>query len=56
MNQTTNLSVVDIDITKTFDDDTKEAIRNDIVSKLSPDDIIVKTAKLIWWHSCILQN
>ena len=44
MNQTTNLSVVDIDITKTFDDDTKEAIRNDIVSKLSPDDIIVKTA------------
>ena len=44
MNQTTNLSVVDIDITKTLDDDTKEAIRNDIVSKLSPDDIIVKTA------------
>lgn len=43
MNQTNNLSVVDIDINKNLDDETKENIRNNIVNKLSNDDVIVKT-------------
>ena len=43
-NMVKNLSVIDIDINKELDNDTKENIRNNILSKLSDNDIIVKTA------------
>ena len=39
----TNLSVIDIDINKTLDEENKKQIRNNIICKLSDDDIIVKT-------------
>ena len=44
MNKTINLSVVDVDINKSFDDDKKEQIRKNIISKLNQKDVIVKTA------------
>ena len=43
-NKIKNLSVIDIDINKSLDNDTKDKIRNNILSKLSDDDVIVKTA------------
>ena len=43
-NKIKNLSVIDIDINKLLDNDTKDKIRNNILSKLSDDDIVVKTA------------
>lgn len=43
-NKTINLSIIDIDINKTFDDEHKNNICEEILNKLSSDDIIVKTA------------
>ena len=44
VNKVTNLSIIDIDINKSLDDEQKDKIRNNILSKLSDDDVIVKTA------------
>ena len=44
MNKTKNISVVDVDINKSFDDERKEQIRKNIIAKLNNKDIIVKTA------------
>ena len=43
-NKIKNLSIIDIDINKELDNDTKDKIRNNILNKLSDNDIIVKTA------------
>lgn len=44
LNKIKNLSVIDVDINKSFDDKLKEQVRKQILSKLSEDDVIVKTA------------
>ena len=43
-NKIENLSVIDIDINKELKEETKDKIRNNILNKLSDNDIIVKTA------------
>ena len=43
-NKIKNLSIIDIDINKELEEETKEKIRNNILNKLSENDIIVKTA------------
>ena len=43
-NKITNLSVIDIDINKSFDEEKKEKIRKNVLQNLSDDDVIVKTA------------
>ena len=42
-NKIPNLTVIDIDINKEFSDEQKDAIRKDILMKLSDNDVIVKT-------------
>ena len=44
VNKIPNLSVIDVDINKSYDDDKKEMIRKNIIQSLSDDDVIVKTA------------
>ena len=43
VNKIPNLCVIDIDVNKKLSDEVKQQIRNDIVSKLSADDIVVRT-------------
>lgn len=43
LNKVSNLSVIDVDINKSFDDERKEAIRKNLLSKLDDKDVIVKT-------------
>lgn len=42
--KTFNLSIIDFDIKKSFDDARKESIRSNILNKLTDDDVVVKTA------------
>ena len=44
LNKIKNLSVIDVDINKSYDDKLKEQVRKQILSKLSEDDVVVKTA------------
>ena len=44
INKISNLSVIDIDINKSYNEEQKELIRNDLLNKLSDLDVIVKTA------------
>lgn len=44
MNKIKNLSVIDIDINKSFDEESKERVRKNIIAKLNHHDVIVKTA------------
>lgn len=44
VNKIPNLSVIDVDINKSYDDDKKEMIRKNIIQSLSDDDVIIKTA------------
>lgn len=43
LNQVQNLSVIDIDINKTFNDEMRDQVRTHVLSLLSDDDVIVKT-------------
>lgn len=43
MNKMKNLSVVDIDINKSLDEENKEKVRKNIIAKLNHHDVIVKT-------------
>lgn len=44
MNKIKNLSVIDIDINKSFDEESKDRVRKNIIAKLNHHDVIVKTA------------
>ena len=44
MNKAVDLTVIDIDINKSYTDEQKDVIRKNIIKRLSHDDIIVKTA------------
>ena len=44
INKIPNLSVIDFDINKSYNEEQKEIIRNDLLNKLSDLDVIVKTA------------
>ncbi|KAH7814945.1 uncharacterized protein MONOS_16067 [Monocercomonoides exilis] len=44
VNKVSNLTVIDIDINKSFDDDSKQSIRSNILNKLDEDDVVVQTA------------
>lgn len=44
VNKISNLSVIDIDINKSYDEDKKEQVRKNLMCKLSDEDVIVKTA------------
>ena len=43
-NKIPNLSIIDVDINKEYDDEKKEMVRKNVLSKLSYDDVVVKTA------------
>ena len=43
-NKIPNLSIIDVDINKGYDDEKKEMVRKNVLSKLSYDDVVVKTA------------
>lgn len=43
-NKIPNLSIIDVDIHKGYDDEKKEMVRKNVLSKLSYDDVVVKTA------------
>ena len=44
VNKISNLSIIDIDINKSYKEEQKELIRNDILNRLSDVDVVVKTA------------
>ncbi len=44
LNKIKNLSVIDVDINKSYDDKLKEQVRKQILNVLSDDDVVVKTA------------
>ncbi|KAI5540832.1 hypothetical protein TVAGG3_0043110 [Trichomonas vaginalis G3] len=44
VNKISNLTIIDVDINKSYNDELKETVRKDILSKLSDKDVIVKTA------------
>ena len=44
INKIPNLTIIDIDINKSYNEEQKELIRNDLLNKLSDLDVIVKTA------------
>lgn len=44
LNKISNLSIIDIDINKSYKEEQKELIRNDLLNRLSDVDVIVKTA------------
>lgn len=43
-NEVFNLAVIDVDIKKEYSDEMKKEVRDDVLARLSEDDIIVKTA------------
>ena len=43
LNKISNLAVIDFDINKKYDEEQKKIVRNKIISKLSDEDVIVKT-------------
>ena len=43
-NKIKNLSIIDVDINKGYDDEKKEMVRKNVLNVLSYDDVIVKTA------------
>ncbi len=43
INKIPNLAIVDIDMNKSFTDDEKTAVRNDLIKLLHPEDVVVKT-------------
>lgn len=43
-NKCKNLIIVDIDLNKNLDESSRERIRNDLLSKLNDEDVVVKTA------------
>ncbi|KAI5540326.1 hypothetical protein TVAGG3_0035080 [Trichomonas vaginalis G3] len=44
VNKISNLTIIDVDINKSYNDELKETVRKDILSKLLDKDVIVKTA------------
>ncbi|KAH7831289.1 uncharacterized protein MONOS_16704 [Monocercomonoides exilis] len=44
VNKESNLTVIDIDINKSFDDESKQSVRRKILNKLDEDDVVVQTA------------
>ena len=44
VNKISNLSIIDIDINKSYKEEQKELIRNNILNKLSDVDGVIKTA------------
>ncbi|KAI5497506.1 hypothetical protein TVAGG3_0815500 [Trichomonas vaginalis G3] len=42
VNKISNLTIIDVDINKSYNDELKETVRKDILSKLSDKDVIVK--------------
>ncbi|KAH7820350.1 uncharacterized protein MONOS_2255 [Monocercomonoides exilis] len=53
VNKVSNLTVVDIDINKSLDDESKQSVGSKILNKLDEDDIVVQTAS---WGSHICAN
>ena len=43
VNKVPNLTIIDVDINKNYDDELKETVRKSLLDKLSDDDVIVKT-------------